>query len=133
MQILSLIYVCMSVIFLICNSKLLLLISMFTLGCVCVRTRVYGQRVNAYGQSVCPCIYPADHFLYFTYMYMFKYFCPPVGLMSYLCVRPSIYLTAYMHAYVEVCASDHSSVHPFVCIHECFVLACVRECLWAWV
>ena len=26
-----------------------------------------------------------------------------------------------MHAYVEVCASVHSSVHPFVCIHECFI------------
>ena len=35
-----------------------------------------------------------------------------------------------MHAYVEVCASVHSSVHPFVCIHECFILACIRECLW---
>ena len=30
-----------------------------------------------------------------------------------------------MHAYVEVCASVHSSGHPFVCIHECFILACV--------
>lgn len=69
--------------------------------------------------------------LYFTYM--FKYFCPPVGLMSCLRVRPSIYLTAYMYAYVEVCASVRFSVHPFVCIHESFILACVRECLWAWV
>ena len=47
--------------------------------------------------------------------------------MPCLCVRPSIYLIAYMHAYVEVCASVHSSVHPFVCIHECFILACVRS------
>ena len=60
---------------------------------------------------------------------MFKYFCPPVSLMSCLCVRPSIYQTPYMHAYVEVCASVHFSVHTFVCIHECFILACVRECL----
>ena len=72
-------------------------------------------------------------FLYLTYMYMLKYFCPPVSLLPCLCVRPSIYLTAFMHAYVEVCASVHSSVHPFVCVHECFILAWVRECLWAWV
>ena len=42
-------------------------------------------------------------------------------------VRPSVHLSdASMHAYVE-CASVHSSVHPFVCIHECFILACVYE------
>ena len=96
-------------------------------------TRVCGQCVHAYEQSVCPCIHPAGHFVYLTYMYMFKYVCPPVGLMPCLCVRPSIYLTAYIHAYVEVCASVHSSLHPFVCIYEWFILACVRECLWAWV
>ena len=87
--------------------------------------------MHAYEQSFCPCIHPADlFFLSLTYMYMFKYLCPPVGLMPCLCVRPSIYLTACMHAYVEVCASVHSSVRPFVCIHKCFILMCVRECLW---
>ena len=89
--------------------------------------------MHAYEQSVCPCIHPADLFLYFTYMNMFKYFCPPEDLLPCLCVRPFIYMAVYMHAYVEVCASVHSSVHPFVCIHECFILAYVRGCLWAWV
>ena len=112
---------------------LLLRTSIFTLGWVCLRTRVCGRCVHAYEQSVCPCIHSADLFLYLTYMDMFKYFCPPVSRMPCFCVRPSIYLTAYMHAYVEVCASVHSSFHLFVCIHECFILACVRECLWAWV
>ena len=107
----------------------LLVTAIFIIGYVCVRTSDCGRFVHAYEQS----FGPADLFLSLTYMYMFKYLCPPVGLMPCLCVRPSIYLTAYMHAYVEVCASVHSSVHPFVCIHEYFILTCVRECLWAWV
>ena len=119
----------MSVIFLFLTPNFLLQTSIFNLGCICVRKRVCGRCVHAYEQSVCPCIHPADHFLYLTYMYMFKYFRPPVGLMTCLSVRTSSHPTVYMHADVEVCASVHSSVHPFVCIHECFILAYVRECL----
>ena len=73
MQFSSLMHVCMSVIFLISNSGLLtsylqlltVLTSMFILGCVCVRTRVYGRCVHAYELSVSPCIHPADHFFVF--------------------------------------------------------------------
>ena len=78
--------------------------------------------MHAYEQSVCPCIHAADHFLYLTYMYMFKYFCPPIGLMPCLCVRPSIYLAAYnmpMWKYVRlsillsVCLSYSIFCPPF--------------------
>ena len=127
-------HVCMSVIFLISNFKFLT--SNFD-----IYSRV-GMLAYESVRPMCACIWHMNSlfvreitrltfFLYLTYMYMFKYFCPPVGLMLCLCVRPSIYLTVYMHAYVEVCASVHSSVHHFVCVHECFILACVRECLWA--
>ena len=81
-----------------------------------------GRCVHAYEQSVCPCIHPADNFFVFNLHVYVQIFLSPVGLMPCLCVRPSIYLTAHMHAYVEVCAPVHSSVHPFVCIQECFIL-----------
>ena len=126
---LSLMHLCLSVIFLISNFKFL---TLFSGGYACVRecaadlcTHMNSPFVRVFTRLT--------FFLYLTSMYIFKYFCQPVSLMPCLCVSPSIYLTAYMHAYVELCASVHSSVHPFVCIHEYFILACVRECLWAWV
>ena len=46
-------------------------------------------------------------------------------------VCPYVHLSDRLYAcLLKECASVHSSVHPFVCTHECFILACVRECLW---
>ena len=126
---LSLMHVCLSVIFLISYFELRYLLSG---GYACVRECAADVCTHMNSPFVRVFI-RLTFFLYLTYMDMFKYFCPPVSRMPCFCVRPSIYLTAYMHAYVEVCASVYSSFHPFVCIHECFILACVRECLWAWV
>ena len=46
-------------------------------------------------------------------------------------VCPYVHLSDRLYAcLLKECASVHSSVHPFVCTHKCFILACVRECLW---
>ena len=67
--------------------------------------------MHAYELSVCPYVQPADR------SFVFK----PIRLnvlsscRSDVClrIRPSICLTTYMHAYVEVYASVCSSVHLF--------------------
>ena len=53
--------------------------------------------------------------------------------MNCLHVHPSICMATYKHAYVEICASVCFSAHPFVCKHECYILACVHEYQGAWV
>lgn len=112
---LSLMRVCMSVIFLISNSQLLTsnFDPLFSGVYACVRE--YTADVCTHMNSPFVSVFTRlTILLYFPYM--FKYFCPPVGLMSCLRVRPSIYLTAYMHAYVEVSASVRFFCPPF-CMH----------------
>ena len=49
-----------------------------------------------------------------------------------IALRGPARLFVCMHVYVQVCMSARLVCTFFVCIHVCFILACIRECLCAY-